>query len=85
MAKKIKINFRDIEEFEVDEGTSLLDISSKVENYFEYPIIVGRVDNHITSLSENIMKSCRVDFYDRSSGVGNSVYGRTCQFLLVVA
>ena len=32
-----------------------------------------------------ITRSCSIDFYDRSSGVGNSIYGRTAQFLLIVA
>lgn len=85
MARKINVNFRDLETVEFDAGISLNDIASHFQHYFNYPILVGKVDNHITSLNDNITRSCTLDFYDLSSGLGNEVYGRTCQFLLVVA
>ncbi len=85
MSRKIKINFRDIETKEFDAGVTLKEISDSFSHYFNFPILIGKVDNDILELSETINRSYDVDFYDRSSGTGNSIYGRTCQFLLIVA
>ena len=85
MSKTIKINFRDIEVKEFEAGVKLKEISDAFSNYFNYPILIGKVDNDMVELNEPINRSYNVDFYDRSSGVGNSIYGRTCQFLLIVA
>lgn len=85
MEKTVKVSFRGIEEFEVNVNTTLLEISEKFKKYYNYPILVARVDNELLELSEKITKKCVIDFYDRSSTVGNSVYGRSVQFLLVLA
>ena len=85
MSKKISVNFRDLETREFESGTTLLDIASEFKRYFNYPVLVGKVDNHITGLNEPITKNCSIELYDRSSSLGNEVYGRTCQFLIVYA
>lgn len=84
MAKQIKINYQN-EVYEFDAGTTLLEISKTFKRYFNYPILVGKVDNNITSLNEPITRSATVEFYDRSTDLGNGIYGRTAQFLLIVA
>ncbi len=85
MGKKIKISFRgsDIKEF--DAGVTLYEISTFYKKYFNYPILIGTVDNDIVELSEKVTRSCTVNFYDRSSEVGNGIYARTTQFLLILA
>lgn len=85
MAKKIKVNFRNIITKEFDSETQLLDISRFFESYFSYPIIACKVDNDICDLSEPLSKKCDIDFFDRSSSVGNAIYGRGLQFMLVLA
>lgn len=85
MTKKIKLNFRDLEEVEFDSGVTLLQVSEHFKHYFNYPILIGKVDNELVELNEPLTRNYKVDFYDRSSGVGNSVYGRTLQFLIVAA
>ncbi len=85
MTKTIKINFRNIEAKEYESGTKLVDISKDFAHYFNYPILVAKIDNDIVELDEAITRSYDIEFYDRSDGVGNSIYGRTLQFLLVVA
>lgn len=85
MSKMIKINFRDLEVKEFEAGTKLKDISDAFSHYFNYPILVGKIDNDIVELNESINRNYKVDFYDRSSGLGNGIYGRTAQFLLIVA
>lgn len=85
MGKTIKINFRDLEEKEFEAGVKLKEISEAFSHYFNFPILIGKVDNDIVELNEPINRSYKVDFYDRTTGLGNGIYGRTCQFLLVVA
>lgn len=85
MARMIKVNYKDIEEIEFEAGVTLKEISEKFKNHYNYPILIGMVDNDITELTEEITRSCKVDFFDRSSSLGNSTYGRTTQFMLVVA
>jgi len=85
MNKKISVNFRDLETREFDAGITLFEIAQQFKRYFNYPILVGNVDNNITGLNEPITKNCSIDLYDRSSNLGNDVYGRTCQFLIVAA
>lgn len=85
MAKKIKVNFRNIITQEFDSETSILNISKAFESYFNYPILACKVDNDICDLSETLSKKCDIDFFDRSSSVGNAIYGRGLQFMLVLA
>ena len=85
MARKIKINFRDLETKEFDAGTTLKEISDSFSHYFNFPILIGKLGNDMVELAEPITRSYKVDFFDRSDSVGNSIYGRSCQFLLILA
>ena len=85
MPRTIKVNYKNLETKEFLTGTSLKKISESFSKYYNYPILIGKVDNNMTELNEPITRSCSIDFYDQSSGVGNSIYGRTAQFLLIVA
>lgn len=83
--RMIKVNYRNIETKEFLEDSSLLEISDSFKKYYNYPILVAKVDNDITPLSEKVTKKCDIDFYDRSSDVGNEIYGRSLQFVLILA
>ena len=85
MARKIKINFRDLETKEFDPEVSLLEVSKNFAHYFSYPILAGRIDSDLVELNDKLTRSYKVDFYDRSSYVGNSIYGTTLSFILVTA
>lgn len=85
MEKLIKVNFRDLETKEFPEGTTFYEISHSFQHYFNYPILVARVNNNMTDLAGKLTKKCNIDFYDRSSTVGNSVYACSVQFLMTVA
>jgi len=85
MNKKIKVSFRSGEVKEFDAGVTLYEVSHAFSHYYNYPILVGTVDNDLVELSEKLNRSCSVDFFDRSSEVGNQIYGRTTQFLLILA
>jgi hypothetical protein len=85
MERMIKVTFQDkiVKEFSSD--VSLLEISHAFRNYFNYPVMIAKVDNNLAHLGKTITKKCNVDFYDRSSIVGNSVYASSVQLMLVVA
>ena len=46
---------------------------------------MSKVDNDITGLAELVTKKSDIDFYDRSSVIGNTIYARSAQFILIVA
>lgn len=85
MEKYIKVNFRNLETKEFLEGTTFYEISHSFQKYFNYPILVAKVDNHLTELNAKLTKKCDIDFYDRSSNTGNGIYACSVQFLMTVA
>lgn len=85
MARLIKVNFRGIETKEFLQGTTLNEISDSFKKYFNYPILVGKVNNHISELSHIVESNCNIDFFDRSSEIGATVNAHSLQFLLIVA
>ena len=64
MARMIKVNYKDIEEYQFEAGVTLKEISEKFQNHYNYPILIGMVDNDITELTEELTRSCTVDFFD---------------------
>ena len=85
MTKVIRVNYHDLETKEYMPGINLLDIADDFKNHYNYPILAAAVDNHIVGLKDQLTHSAKIDFYDRSSGTGNAIYGRTLQFILVIA
>lgn len=85
MEMVIKVSFRNLETKDYPKGTTLLDVAHDFQKHYNYPILAAKVDNQICDLSKTIDKRCNVDFYDRSSVVGNSVYASSVQFLMIVA
>ena len=85
MDRKYKVSFRGSKPLEFEEGTTYKEISEYFKDNFNYDILVARVDNTLTDLSETLKKDCEIDFFDRSSGIGNSVYKRSVRFILVLA
>jgi uridine kinase len=85
MAKLIKINFRGIETKEFLQGTTLEEISDSFKKHFNYPILIGKINNHLLELNHTVESSCEVDFIDRSSEIGATVNAHSIQFLLVLA
>ena len=81
----IKVSFRNLETKEYPKGITLYEIAQDFQRYYNYPILAAKMDNEIYELSKVVDKKCNVDFYDRSSYVGNSVYGCSVQFLMIVA
>lgn len=85
MAKHYKVNFRNIKTIEFPEGTTFKEIAEHFKLYFDYEPLIAKVDNDICDLSSTIKKNCTIDFYDRSTPVGNEVYRRSLKFVLLMA
>ena len=85
MDRKYKVSFRGEKYIEFEEGTTYKEISEHFKDRFEFDILVARVDNTLTDLSETIKNDCNIDFFDRSSSIGNSVYRRSLRYILVLA
>ena len=85
MTKLIKVNFKGQEIKEFLQGTTLYEISDSFKNYYNFPILVGRVNNHITELNHVVESNCDIDFLDRSSEIGNCVNFVSLHFLLLLA
>ena len=85
MDKKIKVTFRNQDVYEFDEGITYEKISQTFKKYYDYDILAAKVDNYIVDLSDTLKKKCNIDFYDRSSSLGNSIYTRSAVFILILA
>lgn len=85
MDRMVKVKYNDKITKEFPAGTSLNEIKHSFQKYYNYPILVAKVDNHIDSLSKTIERRCNIDFFDRSSIIGNSVYASSVQFILILA
>lgn len=83
--KKVKVSFRDTISKEFLIGTTLSEISEHFKNHYNYPILIAKLDNNIAHLSREVEKKCDVNFYDRTSVVGNAIYNNSLKFMLVVA
>ncbi len=85
MNKKFKVTYRGNEIIEFEEGTTFKEISEHFKHNYNYDILVAKVDNDLTDLSDTLKKRCAIDFFDRSSTVGNSIYTRGAIFILILA
>lgn len=83
--KLIKITYNKLETHEFPMGITLREISESFKDYYDYEILLAKVDNDITELSDKITKNCNINFYDRSSYIGNSAYSTGVIFMMIVA
>ena len=54
-------------------GVSLLEISKDFQKDFKEKIIISRVNGIITELNQKVFNNVTIDFYDRTSSIGNKV------------
>ena len=85
MARKWKVLLNENETYEFNEGITFQEISENFKEKFDYDIIGVKVDNDFADLSDTLKKSCKIEFYDRSSHYGNMVYLRSAKFMLILA
>ena len=85
MTKKFKVTFRDVKSMEFLEGTTFKEIADCFKEYFNYEILAAKVDNNLVDLSDTLSKKCNIDFFDRTSDTGNTIYARSARFIMVLA
>ena len=85
MDRMVKVTFKNKIVKEFLASTTLEEVSHSFKNNFNYPILIAKVDNNLAHLGKTITKKCDIDFYDRSSIVGNTVYASSVQLMLIVA
>lgn len=85
MEKMVKVTFRGKVTKEFPADTTLAEVAHSFQKYFNYPILAAKLDNVVVNLNREIEKKCEVDFFDRSSTEGNTVYTSSANFMLIVA
>lgn len=85
MERMVKVNYKGIDLREFKQGTTLLEISKFYQKNYRFPILIAKVNNDIMDLSEPVVRSCTIDFYDRSNEIGNGIYAKGLHFILVLA
>lgn len=85
MNKRFKVTFRGNEVVEFDEGTTYKAIADHFKHNYNYDILVAKVNNNLVDLSDTLNKRCSIDFFDRSSSIGNAIYIRSARFILILA
>ena len=85
MQKEIKVKYKNSIEKNVLLGTPLKELSEQWERDYKYDILIAKVNNDIVELSDTITKRCNVEFFDRSSTLGHSVYFASANFILILA
>lgn len=75
------------EKIELTKSTSLLELSKKFQSYFSNEIILAKVNNRLSDLSEIIYSEndCRIEFLDISNPNGYRTYQRSVVFILIYA
>ncbi len=82
--KDIKVSFRGRDIY-VKEGTTYKEVGDLLKREFDFDILACCANNSFVDLDDEIKQDCIVDYYDRSSIVGNRVYSSCCNFILFVA
>lgn len=83
--KTVKLKYRDTYIDGILVGTSLYEISRRVKEDFKYDIVGAKLNNQIVDLSKEVLEDGEVEFYDRSTSIGNRIYARSLEFLTIVA
>ncbi len=78
---KVKSGNFDINTYEPN--TTFQEISKDFRDKYTYPILIAKVNNYLTPLTDKITRDSEVIFYDRSSEIGHYIYENTLQFLMI--
>lgn len=81
---KIRVKYKE-NEYTYPKGISLFDISKDFSDDYQEDIIMGEVNSRPCELGFELMDSCTINFFDRTSPIGNRVYESGLVFVLVEA
>jgi len=80
----LKVSLLD-QTFEVAKGTSLLELSKQVQEYYAADIVAAKVNNVLKDLNFKLEEDCHVEFLDLTTNDGFRIYQRSVSFLLIKA
>ena len=83
--RNLKLKYKDTYLDEIPEETLLYEVSKKVKDDFEYPIVGARLGEFLVGLNTKVVNNDKVQFYDLSTNIGNRIYSRSLEFLVTVA
>jgi len=85
MAEKVTLELSGGRTIEVEQGTTLLEVSRQFAGEYVSPIVAVRVGNDIKDLPMIVEKNCSIDLLDLTTDAGNKVYQRSLSFVLIAA
>ena len=84
MIENIQITISNVPR-EVPKGITLEEIAKQEQEFFQYPIILAKVDGQIKELTSKVIESENIEFLDLTSREGNRAHVSGLTFLLIVA
>ena len=82
---EVIITLENGETVRVEEGTTLKELVKKINISTESPIVAAQVNNELKELSEALIKSSQVKFFDLSTEIGMGIYVRSLSFVFIRA
>lgn len=73
------------QDIEIEDGTSLLELSKDFSDLFESPILVASVNHNLCDLNYKICSNSHIEFFNIDSNYGFRTYQSSCMFILVAA
>ena len=83
--KKVKLKYKKGYIDNIEENTPLYEVAKKVKGDFRYTIVGAKLGEYYVDLGTVVTENNSVEFFDTSSSIGNRIYSRSLEFLLMVA
>lgn len=73
------------QDIEIEDGTTLLELSKDYSDLFDSPILVASVNHNLCDLNYKICSNSYIEFFNIDSNYGFRTYQSSCMFILVAA
>jgi uridine kinase len=83
MTEKIKVLLDEQNALEVEQGTILAEVCSKVQDQYPFMIVAAKVDNRLCELSYPLHRDAKIEFVDLTSTDGIRIYQRGLAFVFI--
>ncbi len=81
----IKVELRDGNFIEVEEGSSLLDVAKSISDGFARSVLVGSIDGKAAGLNEKLENDCKVNFFKFEDAEGKEAFRHTAAHIFAQA
>ncbi|WP_304205947.1 threonine--tRNA ligase [Peptostreptococcus russellii] len=81
----IKVELRDGNFIEVEEGSSLLDVAKSISDGFARSVLVGSIDGKAAGLNEKLENDCKVNFFKFEDAEGKKAFRHTAAHIFAQA